>query len=538
MVGAGAVGVAAAGRSARAEIVDGVVVAHDRVVQVHRPHGDHRRVVARRADLAIDLLVGGVEAEVARGHDHRDAGRRGAAHGRAQRVQRPALGGLRRQADVHDADVVLLGVEDHPLDAFDRVADGARAGVAEHLHVVDAGIRCHAVHVLLRRGGGSEVAPRRHRSHVRAVAVAVRRDGAVVGDRGFVAVERGAARLQRADACGARGPVGRRVVQHRHVALDAQAGGAVERAVVAHDARVEDGDADAAAVQARVGGLAAVGAHAGQVGAGDRFQRAEGPLGLPVGRDADDVAALRQLGQVAGPDLHRDRMRGRMHGVHRAAEPEHLGPQFCHRRVGRIADQDGLHMAHAADVARPPRAQWAGAAHFVVQVGRHLGGMVGQGRGVRRAQPDAGQYQADGGYSRDGCAQEATLLDQDGEGGNQFHVLPLGGEGRGPSRTPRNGQHARTLRSAARPPPPFHRSAADWRHPCGSGWPHSAQSMLDVTEGHSDGTRVLRTNSLRLVIRRGRLGGRRFPAMARRRRGGLAPAAGHRRLRAPGAASD
>ena len=44
---------------------------------------------------------------------------------------------VRRQAEVDHADVVFLGVVDHPLDAFERVAQRAAAVVVEHLDVVE-----------------------------------------------------------------------------------------------------------------------------------------------------------------------------------------------------------------------------------------------------------------------------------------------------------------------------------------------------------------------------------------------------------------
>ena len=190
-------------------------------MRVDRPDRDHRGVVARRADCAVDLQTERRLAEVARRHHHGDPRRRGTAHRDAERVGLPGLGRRRGQAHVEHADVVFPGVEDHPLDAFEHiaqvavavhvehahVAEAAAAAVVEDLDVVDVGVGGDAGAVGRARGiplGASG----RHRGDVGAVAVAVLGQRRAVVDRALVAAERPAAGRPRGGDADARGPVG------------------------------------------------------------------------------------------------------------------------------------------------------------------------------------------------------------------------------------------------------------------------------------------------------------------------------------------
>ena len=157
---------------------------------VDRADGDDRGVVARRADCAVDLLAVRVLAAVAGRCDHCDADHAGAARRKAQRVGAPRLGRVRREADVHHADVQFPRVVDDPLDAFDDIGHRAGALVVEHAHVVDVGVRRDAGRVgrLVVAAAGSD------RRDVRAVAVGVLHGIAVVGDQVLVFREAGGAR--------------------------------------------------------------------------------------------------------------------------------------------------------------------------------------------------------------------------------------------------------------------------------------------------------------------------------------------------------
>ncbi len=328
------------------------VGASDRVAVVHRADGDDRRIIARRADGAVVLLTCRVLAEIAGRDDHRDAGGRCTAHRGAQRVGLPALGAGGRQAEVEHADVVFLGVVDHPLDAFDRIADGAVADAVENAHVVDLGVRRHAGGVARRSDGRRPACG--HRRDMRAVAVGVLVAPGVGGDPALIAAQRGASRLQRDRTVDAHRPVGLRLAEHLHVACDAGAAAAVvEELVVAHHAGVQHRDADAGAVQAAVAGLGAVEAHVGGQRAGDRFECAGGALGRAVRRHAKDVGARRERRHEGRGHRRAEHLQPREAHVHATAgrldgvtDGQQLG-------IGRVAGDEHLDVANAVDVLRP-----------------------------------------------------------------------------------------------------------------------------------------------------------------------------------------
>ena len=139
---------AAPGGPARAEAVDDIVCAGHAGFEIGRAHGDHRGVVARRRNGAKGLDAVSVFAKVAASHDHRDARSSGRPNGAAQRVGDEGLGGIGRQADVEHADVVFLGVVQHPVDAGQGVGQLALAAAVEHLDVIDqrAGGNAAALH--------------------------------------------------------------------------------------------------------------------------------------------------------------------------------------------------------------------------------------------------------------------------------------------------------------------------------------------------------------------------------------------------------
>ena len=428
--------------------------------------------MAGRADRAVDFLQIEVQPRVASRHHHGDTGRSGTAHRRAQRVRLPRLRGVGCQADVEHPDVVFLGVVDHPLDAFQRIAERAVAVVVEYLDVVEVGVGRDAGGVgcagavRLREPGG-------HRGHMGAMPVAVSQRRRVVRNRGFIGAERGAARLWRSDAADAEGPVGRRGVQDLDVALDARGATGVEEGLVRfHDARVQYRDADAGAVDAAVARFAAAAAHIRRQRAGDGFERARGAQGDAVGGDADDVAALRQCGDVRGLDLHRQGAYRRVGRMHRAADAGDVVAQIAQLRVGVVADDDGLHVAHAADVARPLGPGCAGLGDLVAEVARHLlalglPALCGVGRGEAKGR----QQHGDRGDRGHGCLVQAAALDQHDETGGEIHVISLGGEGRGRCRATRIGSGFQALRLAEKPPPQAHRSAVDWLPPLRIGMP-------------------------------------------------------------------
>ena len=190
-----AVEIATPGRPARAEGVHAVVAARGGAFRVGRPNRDHGRIVAGRGDGAVGFDTGGVFAEISGRHHDGEASGIGGARGTAQRIGEVALGGIGCQADVEHADVVFLGVVQHPFDAGQRVGQLARAGTVEYLDVVQIGVR--------RQAGGVRTAKAPTSSgdagHVRAVAVVVLGEfSADVLDRAFVCRTRSAVRRERA----------------------------------------------------------------------------------------------------------------------------------------------------------------------------------------------------------------------------------------------------------------------------------------------------------------------------------------------------
>ena len=359
-------------RSARAEVGHGVVVAGNGIVIVDRTHGNHRRVDAGGADRAVELLAGARLPEVAGRRHHRDAGGSGTARGHAQRIGLPALGRISRQAGVQHPDVVFLGVIDDPLDAFDRIADGAIAIVIEHPHVVDFRVRCDAGGI--GRAGGIELGVAGgDRGHMRAVAERVLRRIVVGGNQRLVSVQRQAAWLQRSRGVDADRPAGRGAVEHVDVARNARNPAAVQKGVVRlHHPRIQHRDADAGPIHSAVAGLGAVGAHVARQRAGDRFERAGRLADFAVRRHADHVLALRQRNDGARFHQRRQRMNERILREHRTAGPDHERAQIGHLRVGGVADHDHLHVAHAPDVACPFDRRRGAQGDADLQVARYL----------------------------------------------------------------------------------------------------------------------------------------------------------------------
>ena len=408
------VGAAAACRPARTEHVDHVVGAGRRALEVDRADRDDARVVARRRDGTVDRHSGGVHAEVACGGNHRDALRHRAARCRAQRIVLPAVGGVHRQAQVHDSDVVFLGVVDHPLDALERVAQSAGAEVVEHLDVIHIGVGRNAGKV--RRDAVGCGAAGRDRSDVRAVAISVLHGVGAVVDSGLVARQCGAARLQRGVIAVAVGPVGQRGGQELHV-LDHTCGarGVVEGFVALHHARVHDGDAYARAVQSTVGGLGRSSAHASGRRAGDGLQRAGGATGLAIRGDEPDVVARCDLVELPCGQRGRQHAQAGEAGVDGAARLDDVRAQTAHGRVGVAADEHRLHHALAVLVARPARLRRRRGVDAGLQVLRQLVNVaVATGR-VGSGEAEAREQQRDGGdCGHDGLGQ-AAALDQDDE---------------------------------------------------------------------------------------------------------------------------
>ena len=177
---AAAHGLVAPGRPARAVSRDHVVVARLGVERVRGPDRDGRRLVAGAVDAPVKLLTVAVRAVVTGGGDDHDPGVHQLPHGQAERVDLVGVDGRCADAQVDDADPVLLvvllaqglgGVDgrDDPLQRPHDVggrADALRVEYPEvdHLRVGrEAGVGAVGDVV----GGGGE------RGDVRAVAVGV-----------------------------------------------------------------------------------------------------------------------------------------------------------------------------------------------------------------------------------------------------------------------------------------------------------------------------------------------------------------------------
>ena len=159
----------------------------------------------------------GRQAVVAGRHDDDQAGLHRARDRAAQRVGGGRLGDRVAERQVDDADVVAPRVGNRPVDAGDDVARVARAVAAEHAHVDEVHTRRAAARVRRRHPRGCGRASADDARDVRAVPERIARDGRLVRDE----VD------PRDDAPGERRMVG--------------------------DARIDDGDADAAARDARLG---------------------------------------------------------------------------------------------------------------------------------------------------------------------------------------------------------------------------------------------------------------------------------------------
>ena len=147
---------------------------------------------------------------------------RRAAHGDAERVGQPALGRIRREADVEHLDVVFLGVVDDPLDSLQGIAQGAGAEVVEHLDVVDVGARRDAGGIGRRRRSS---APCRRRSRPRACRGRTR-SCARLASLAIAASKAASSALpgrQRGRAAGRGGPVGGAGIAQVDVAPHARA---------------------------------------------------------------------------------------------------------------------------------------------------------------------------------------------------------------------------------------------------------------------------------------------------------------------------
>src|SRR3990167_2827683 len=231
-------------------MVDHVVAAAGRGLQVDRTDRDHAGLVPWRADGAVGFLAAGVEPEVAAGHHHHDALGHRAAHRTGQRVGLIRLGRVGTQAQVHHPDVLVPAVVDDPVDAGQHVGQLAVAVVVEHADVEQVGVGRDAGGVFRLVGAAAG----RHGSDVRAMAIAVGLGGEAVLHTAQIGLHRRAGGVQRARHVDARGPVahaGAHGVTHLgeidRFAHPAVAAIALEVGVLPGDARIEHGNADAPA---------------------------------------------------------------------------------------------------------------------------------------------------------------------------------------------------------------------------------------------------------------------------------------------------
>ncbi len=107
-----------------------------RVKRTHRagrPDRQHPRGVARSGDAAVLLEAQRVLPEVTRSRDDGDALVGDLLRGQRQRVGPVRLVDAGADRHVHDLDVVGPGVDDHPVQRRDDVADAAAAGGIQHL---------------------------------------------------------------------------------------------------------------------------------------------------------------------------------------------------------------------------------------------------------------------------------------------------------------------------------------------------------------------------------------------------------------------
>ena len=202
--------------SARAVGSDAIVAAIDGAGGVERSDRDRKRRIARRRDPAEDRCARGRPAMVAAGHDDDQAGLHGARDRAAQRVGGGRLADRVTEREVDDAHAVPARVGDRPVDAGDDVARIAGAVAAEHAHVDEMHPRRASARERRRHARGRRRASADDAGDVRAVPERIARDV--------------------------------RLVPHE---VDPRDDAPAERRVVG-DARVDDGDADAAAREARL----------------------------------------------------------------------------------------------------------------------------------------------------------------------------------------------------------------------------------------------------------------------------------------------
>ena len=179
---------------------------------------EHPRRISWRGDTAVDLRPVGGPAEVARRSHHDDARVYRALGGERERIGVERLGHGRADRQVDDADVPAGFVGDGVVDRRDGRADRAVTLLVEHLERDDGRARRDAA----VQAGGVEAVAGDDAGDVRTVTVVVVRACAVVDEVDGV----GHAKAART------GPA-----QEREV-------------VVAADTGVDDGDADARAVEA------------------------------------------------------------------------------------------------------------------------------------------------------------------------------------------------------------------------------------------------------------------------------------------------
>ncbi|OLE52242.1 MAG: hypothetical protein AUG51_18985 [Acidobacteria bacterium 13_1_20CM_3_53_8] len=172
-------------RAVRGELRHRVVGATGGAARVGRADRDRVGAVAGAVNAAVDGAVQGVAvlpvaddlvrvAVVACGGDDDDAVDDCALDRFAERVVAEGLAHARAEAEVDDADVVALLVDDGPVDCVHRRAGRAHAVRVEHLEVNDAGFGGDADVARAVAEGGRAVAGGDAR-HARPVSVAVAR---------------------------------------------------------------------------------------------------------------------------------------------------------------------------------------------------------------------------------------------------------------------------------------------------------------------------------------------------------------------------
>ena len=111
MLDAVRIGRKAAGRTTRAVGGDAVVGASIRSERIGRANSNHRRLVAGRMNLSINLVAVGILAVVTGGGDYHDSRINQRARGATNRIVLVRADRRRAQTHVDDANVVLVFVE-------------------------------------------------------------------------------------------------------------------------------------------------------------------------------------------------------------------------------------------------------------------------------------------------------------------------------------------------------------------------------------------------------------------------------------------